>query len=93
MGTFELIWQRIGVGGVTPAGEGRLRDVVQKAAERMEVEGRTEPADIEQAAANAQLLLARAGAVAKRHRGAPRVDETEIGIAIAGLCPGFWPFC
>lgn len=94
MATFDRIWEQIsGAREISPSGEARLRRLVQRAADRMDGEGRTGTADFEQAANRAVTLLDRAGEVAVRQGGTPEIGNTELGIAMAGLCPGFWPFC
>ncbi len=91
--TFERIWEQISVRDISPAGEARLRVLVQRAADRMDREGRTGTADFKHAANGASVLLDRAADEAARQRGRSEVSVTELGIAMDGLCPGFWPFC
>lgn len=93
MSTFELIWEQVGARDISAAGEDRLRVLVQRAAKRMDSERRTEPADLTQAAERTGVLLDRAADVAKEQRGVPEIGGMELGIAMSGLCPGFWPFC
>ena len=93
MATFERIWEQVSVSDISPAGEARLRQLVQQAADRMDSEGRTGAADLKEAADRASILLSRAAEVAASQRGAPEIGSAELGIAIGGLCPGFWPFC
>ncbi len=48
------------------------------------------------AAASARMLTLklRRNVLLRESRGAPPLIETRsIGDAMAGLCPGFWPFC
>jgi hypothetical protein len=68
--------------------ERTLKKEIKKGVQRMERSQRTDDSDMSTAKANLGKLLKRAVA-----SGSGQIRSGDIQQAIAGLCPGLWPFC